>query len=262
MSILQAIILGVIQGVTEFLPVSSSGHLVLFQHIFGVNQSLLTFDACVHLGTLVAVFMFFKNDIISILKKPFQKITWLLLVGTIPTAIIGLAFKDFFEQVFHNGSTLGFGFFITGIILLLSQQMQVGKKDVSNAKYRDALFVGLMQGAAILPAISRSGLTVSAAFMRGFDKDFAAKFSFLLSIPAILGATLIQVKSLVEVGGENTDLTVLMVGGASAAIAGYISIKYFIEILKKGKLKYFSYYVFAVGSFVVIDQLFTHFIFK
>jgi undecaprenyl-diphosphatase len=262
MSIIQAIILGIVQGLTEFLPISSSGHLVLMQKIFGITEPTLLFDTCVHLGTLLAVFAVFKDDIMAILKKPFQRITWLLLAGTIPTGIIGVVFKDTFESMFHTGSTLGFEFIITGAVLLWSVNLRSGRKGVKETSYLDAAFIGVMQGAAIMPAISRSGLTISGALFRGLDRDFAARFSFLLSIPAILGATVFQVKDIVEIGGGTAIGTApLLIGSTAAAIAGYISIKYMLELLKKGKLKYFSYYVFALGALVIIDQYITHIFF-
>lgn len=261
MSLIQAIILGIVQGITEFLPISSSGHLVLMQKIFGITEPALLFDTCVHLGTLLAVFAVFREDILSILKKPFQKMTWLLIAGTIPTAIIGVLFKDFFEELFHTGSTLGVEFLVTGLILLWSGTQQNGKKGLKQTTYLDAAFVGLMQGAAILPAISRSGLTISGALFRKLDREFAARFSFLLSIPAILGATVFQLKDIAEAGSTGLSYGTLVTGSLAAALAGYLSIKYMLEILKKGKLKYFSYYVFVLGALVLIDQYFTHIFF-
>lgn len=208
------------------------------------------------------MFAIFKDDIISILKKPFQKLTWLLVVGTIPTAIIGILFKDVFEQMFLFGSTLGFEFLITGAILLLSGMMKSGRKGVKETTYLDVALIGVMQGAAIMPAISRSGLTISGALFRDLDREFAAKFSFLLSIPAILGASVFQVKDILEVGGGSGISTGAMVAGSiAAALAGYVSIKYMMQILRKGKMKYFAYYVFVLGSLVIVDQYITHIFF-
>jgi undecaprenyl-diphosphatase len=264
MNLIQAILLGIVQGVTEFLPISSSGHLVLMQKIFGITEPTLIFDTSVHLGTLFAVFVVFKDDIISLLKKPFQKLTWLLLAGTIPTAIIGVLFKDTFEQMFHSGSTLGFEFLITGAILLWSGMMKSGHKRVKETSYFDAVFIGIMQGVAIMPAISRSGLTISGALVRKLDRDFAAKFSFLLSIPAIIGATVFQIKDIAEIGSGSDvgiGIGVLFSGSVAAALAGYISIKYMLQVLRSGKLKYFAYYVLVVGILVILDQYVMHIFF-
>jgi undecaprenyl-diphosphatase len=263
MNLIQAIILGIIQGITEFLPISSSGHLVLMQKIFGITEPTLVFDTSVHLGTLIAVFAVFKDDIMNLLKKPFQKLTWLLIAGTIPTGIIGILFKDTFEQMFHTGSTLGFEFIITGVVILWSGILKSGRKGIKETSYFDAAFIGVMQGLAIMPAISRSGLTISGALFRNLDRNFAARFSFLLSIPAILGAAVFQVKDMMEVGGGTGGIGMgaLIAGSLAAAIAGYMSIKFMLKILNEGKLKYFSYYVFALGALVVLDQYVTHIFF-
>jgi undecaprenyl-diphosphatase len=261
MSLIQAIMLGIVQGITEFLPISSSGHLVLMQKVFGITEPALLFDTCVHLGSLLAVFAVFGGDILSILKKPFQKLTWLLIAGTIPTAIIGVAFKDFFEELFHTGNTLGVEFIITGLVLLWSSTQGSGRKGLKETTYLDAAFVGLMQGAAILPAISRSGLTISGALFRKLDRDFAARFSFLMSVPAILGAAVFQLKDITKAGSTGMSYGTLVAGALAAAFAGYLSIQYMLEILKKGRLRYFAYYVFALGGLVLVDQHITHIFF-
>jgi len=261
MNLIQAILLGIVQGATEFLPISSSGHLVLFQKILGVAEPTLTFDIVVHLGTLVAVFAVFWKDILSLLRRPFQRMTLLLIAGTIPTGIIGIVFKDFFEELFASGRTLGIEFLITGSVLFFAENLSRGYKDAEETSLLDAAFVGLMQGAAILPAVSRSGLTISGALFRNMDRDFAARFSFLLSIPAILGAAVFDMKDVLETGLENLDSVSLGAGFIFAAIFGYISIKYMIGMLRKGKMRVFSYYVFILGTLVLIDQYLTHIFF-
>lgn len=261
MTLIQSILLGIIQGVTEFLPISSSGHLVLFQKIFRVAEPSLTFGIVVHLGTLAAVFAVYWKDIVMLLKKPFQKLTYLLIAATIPTAIIGVVFKDFFEKIFVSGSTLGIDFFITGSVLFFADSIRHGYKAVEETSYLDAAFIGLLQGAAILPAVSRSGLTISGALFRNMDRDFAAKFSFLLSIPAILGAAVFDMKDVLKAGIGNLDMLSLGAGFIFSVIFGYISIKFMIKILKKGKMRYFSYYVFTLGALILIDQFITHIFF-
>jgi undecaprenyl-diphosphatase len=230
--------------------------------MFGITEPTLVFDTMVHVGTLAAVLAVFWGDIVAILKKPFQKLTWLLIVGTIPTAVIGILFKDYIEEVFKSGSTLGFEFLITGAVLLFAERLNRGRKGVRETSYFDAAFVGVMQGIAIMPAISRSGLTISGSLMRNLDREFAAKFSFLLSIPAILGAAVFQLKDIMEVGGGTGISIGAMVGGAlAAALAGYISIKYMLQVLRKGQMKYFAYYVFIIGILVIVDQHLTHIFF-
>ncbi len=261
MTLIQAIILGIVQGVTEFLPISSSGHLVLLQKLFRVTEPSLTFGIVVHLGTLVAVFAVFWKDIAALLRRPFQRFTYLLIIGTIPAGIAGVVFKDYFKKVFTSGHTIGFGFIVTGLVLLIADSLRYGYKDAEEVSTLDAAFVGVMQGIAIFPAVSRSGLTISGALFRGMDKDFAAKFSFMLSIPIILGAAVLDVKDMLEGSIENIDAVNLGVGFIFAAIFGYISIKFMINIIKKGKLRVFSYYVFVLGALVLLDQFFTHIFF-
>ncbi len=255
MTVVESIILGLIQGLTEFLPISSSGHLVLFQRFFGLSKGVLTFDVFVHLGTLVAVFVVFWKDIVSILKRPWQKLTLLIIVGMIPTGVMGIGLKDLFEQLFASGKTLGIEFIVTGIILWWAESVRQRGKDIDDMTYGDAAFVGFMQGVAILPAISRSGCTIAGALMRGIDRDTAARFSFLLSIPAILGAALLDGKKVIEAGSLGMGVVPLMVGTAVAAVAGYFAIKVMLGILRRGSLKVFTYYVWVLGIIVIALQL-------
>lgn len=261
MSILQAVILGIIQGLTEFLPISSSGHLVLFQKLFGINEPTLIFDTMVHVGTLAAVVAVFWSDIAALLKKPFQRLTWLLIAGTIPTGIIGILFEDYFETMFKDAKTLGFEFIVTGLVLLLAERLGRGRKDVRETSYLDAAFIGVMQGVAIMPAISRSGLTIAGSLLRDLDREFAAKFSFLLSIPPILGAAILQAKDILDAGTVSVNVPAIAAGTIAAAVVGYAAVKLMIGILKKGSLKVFSYYVFILGALVIVDQYITHFVF-
>ncbi|KUO77298.1 MAG: UDP pyrophosphate phosphatase [Clostridia bacterium BRH_c25] len=261
MNTIQAIILGLIQGITEFLPISSSGHLVLFQKLFGINEPTLIFDTMVHVGTLAAVVIVLWKEIFSLLKKPFQKLTWLLIAGTIPTGIIGIMFKDFFEAMFKSGSTLGFQFLITGTVILFAERLNSGRKHIHETSYLDAAFIGLMQGVAIMPGVSRAGLTISGALMRNLDREFAAKFSFLLSIPVILGAAVLQVKDILDTGSTSFITLPIIAGTIAAAVAGYFSVRFMIVLIKKGSMRYFSYYVFSLGALVLIDQYLTHIFF-
>ncbi|MGE5676851.1 MAG: undecaprenyl-diphosphate phosphatase [Pseudomonadota bacterium] len=261
MNTLQAIILGLVQGLTEFLPISSSGHLVLFQKIFGINEPTLIFDTMVHVGTLAAVVTVLWKEIFSLLKRPFQRLTGLLIAGTLPTVVIALLFKDYIETVFKSGSTLGFEFIITGLILLFAESLRGGRKHIEETSYLDAAFIGVMQGVAIMPAISRSGLTISGALMRNLDREFAAKFSFLMSIPAILGAAVFQLKDVLEAGAAEVITLPLIAGTLVAAVAGYFSVRFMIVLIKRGSMKIFAYYVFVLGALVLIDQYLTHIFF-
>lgn len=254
MSTFQAVLLGLIQGLTEFLPISSSGHLVLFQRFFGLSEGMLTFDVFVHLGTLIAVFVVFWKEIWELLKNPRQRMTALIIVAVIPTGIMGLGLKDFFENLFATGSTLGFEFIATGVILWWAESVRQRNKGIGEMSYFDAAFVGFMQGVAILPAISRSGLTIAGALFRGINRETAAKFSFLISIPPILGAALLDAKDVMEAGATGVGTAPLVVGTLVSAIAGYFAIKVMLQILQRGTLKVFSLYVWALGLLVFILQ--------
>ncbi|ABB16228.1 undecaprenyl-diphosphate phosphatase [Carboxydothermus hydrogenoformans] len=256
MNSFQALILGLVQGLTEYLPVSSSGHLVLLQKIFGLKENVLLFDILVHLGTLVPLLIIFRDEILAIIKKPWGRLPLLIIAGTVPTALIGLGFKDFFERLFVSGSTLGIEFIITGLILWLAERQKSGRKNLEKTTFLDAIFVGVAQGLAILPAISRSGLTISGALIRGLNREWAAKFSFLLSIPAILGAAVLDLKSFVEQNANlaGIDLMPFIVGFFAAMLSGYFAVKFMLEILRKGKLTWFSYYVWILGVTILVLQ--------
>lgn len=255
----KAIVLGIIQGLTEFLPISSSGHLVLARKFFGLSDAGLFLDTMLHFGTLISILLIFWEDIISLFKKPFSRLLKLLIIGTIPTAIIGLVFEDFFEEIAMTGRTIGWEFILTGLILWFADNYKSkGSKKVEQISYTDALIVGTLQGAAILPAISRSGLTIAGALFRKIDREEAARFSFLIAIPAIFGAVILQLVKLIS-GQEMLAITnigyiPIIVGTLTAAIAGYIAVRWMLKILKSGSLKVFSIYVWILGVTIIIIQ--------
>jgi undecaprenyl-diphosphatase len=251
---IEAFILGTIQGLTEFLPISSTGHLYLGRNLFGLQEAGLLLDTMLHLGTLLAVFVFYKAEFIKIIKNPFSKLTFLLIVGTIPAVIIGLAFKDFFDEISKTGVTIGWEFLITGIFLWVADSTKNGYKGMDDITYKDAFIIGTFQAAAIFPAISRSGLTIVAALWRKLDRGTAAYFSFLLSTPAIAGAVVLQSLDLANGQGEEISLSALVVGIAASAIFGYIAVKWMVNFLKKHSLKPFAMYVWALGIVVLLFQ--------
>jgi len=254
--VVKALILGIIQGFTEFLPISSTGHLVLGRKFLGLADAGLFLDTLLHFGTLIAVIAVFWDDVIGLLKKPFSRLGLLIIVGTIPTAVIGLAFEDYFEEISKTGSTIGVEFLITGGILWYADRMKRnGRKGIEEVTFKDAFLIGTLQGAAILPAISRSGLTIAGSLFRGIEKQTAARFSFLLSLPAILGACLLQGKKVMEHQAESISLLALLVGTFTAAICGYIAVKWMLRILNKGSLKIFAVYVIILGVIVIILQI-------
>jgi len=258
---MEAILLGIIQGLTEFLPISSSGHLVLAQKLLHIKEAGLLLDTMLHLGTLVAVIIYFWDDILSLLRRPWQRLTWLLLWGTLPTVVIALLFKDLFEELFASGSTLGYEFIATGLIIWLAERLLEGYKHLENMSLIDAVVVGLLQGVAILPAISRSGLTIAGALFVGLKRSAAAHYSFLLSIPAILGAVVLQLKDLTDSGLTQTGIEAgpILAGTLFAALSGYLAVRWMIALIQNRSLKYFAYYTGFLGISILVAQWFGKF---
>jgi len=254
----QAIILGIIQGLTEFLPVSSTGHLYLGRHLFGLDEAGLFLDTMLHIGTLFAVLAVYGDDVIAIVKKPFNRLTGLLLVGTVPAVTVGLLFEDFFEEISRTGMTVGYEFLLTGFVLWMADRWKnKGTKPLERISYGDALFIGCFQAAAIMPALSRSGLTIAASLFRRMDREAAARFSFLLSLPAIGGGVLLQGTKLFS--GESREiigLSPLLLGALFSAVFGYLAVRWMIGLLKTGSLKGFAVYVWLLGLFILGAQTF------
>lgn len=252
MTVLQAFILGMVQGLTEFLPVSSSGHLVIFQHLFGLEEAPLAFDVLLHIGTLVAVFITFWDDIVSIIKRPFDRLTFLILVGIIPAGLAGYFLEDYVSMAFESLLVVGIGLIFTGAILKISENYANNRiliKQAEETSFKDAVFIGIMQALAILPGISRSGSTIAAGLFAGLDRDFAARFSFLLSIPVILGAGVLQLKDLSYSSTQVANLLPYGVGFVSSILFGYFAIKVVLRLVRRGRLSVFSYYCWAVALF-------------
>lgn len=256
MNNLDAIILGLVQGLTEFLPVSSSGHLVLFQHLLGLKQPGLTFEVLVHLGTLVAVLVAFWEDIWKILKRPFCRYTYLIVIGTIPAGLMGVFLGPLFEKAFESLMVVGIGLLITGCLLIIGERAASRYwfgKETGEVTTGDALFIGLLQGIAITPGISRSGSTIAAGLFRGLDREYAARFSFLLSIPAILGAGLLEAGEVWQTGIPGQEILPYILGPVSAAVFSYLAIRLVMGLVKQGRLSLFSYYCWAVGAITLIS---------
>ena len=273
MDIVQGIIIGIVQGLTEFLPVSSSAHLVFIQNILGVESSL-AFDVFLHLGTLIAVLWFFRWDIIKMLKSwwlsigdimqgrfrqgfredPYKRLAWYVILATIPVAIVGVLFDDAIDSLFAGALYVpAFFLFVTGTILYLSQRMASGKINLHNISSKEALWMGLGQACAILPGLSRSGTTIAAGLTIGLEKEFAAKFSFILSIPAIFGAFIFKLKDI----GSAMDVNFLpiFVGLIAAIIAGYLAIKWMLDLIQNKSLDIFAYYCWVVGIVVFMGSI-------
>lgn len=268
MTVLHALILGVVQGFTEFLPVSSSAHLVLVPEFFNIPAPTLAFDILVHLATLVAVLSYFirdvRNIVVSVVApgrmsrqevKSWRRLLVWLVIGSIPAAFAGFLFSDFFEGLF--ASTLSVGIFLVVTSLLLwGADLALGRVNRQPAhldKMRpvDAFVVGCFQALAIAPGLSRSGATIASGVFLGFDRQTAARFSFLLSIPAILGAFIFKVK---DVGGAFTGGSGLAygLGAIAAAISGFVAVFFFMRYLKNHRLRPFAIYTLLLGAFVIV----------
>ncbi len=268
MSILQAVTLGIVQGLTEFLPVSSSGHLVLFQNIMGINmETNIFFDVMVHIGTLISVLVVFYNDIALMVREffllagdfvrgrkitregnPHRNMLIMIIIATIPTAVIGIALNGVFEMLFSSVRVVSVTLIITGILLFVADRLEGTYKGARDIKTIDAVVVGLFQGIAITPGISRSGSTIFAGLLRGFNRELATKFSFILSIPAISGAALLEGKDFLLMPSSGYGFGITLIGLAAAAVSGTFAIKFLVKLLMRGKLHYFSYYCWAVGT--------------
>lgn len=257
----QAVLLGVVQGVTEFLPISSSGHLVLLQTLLRIPAASLAFDTALHAGTLAAVIAAFWSDLAQIAQRKLDPLLYRIAASTAPTVAVGWLFQDIFEQLFHSGATLGIEFVLTGTLLLWIESVHVKKVDrrPETLPYRSAFWIGIAQGAAILPALSRSGLTLAAGMGAGLDRTDAVRYSFLISIPVIFGATLVEAIKLESASGAvPVPWAVLTVGVAASAATGYVSIRWLLRFVKKATLRPFGYYAIAVGTAVLADQLVFH----
>jgi len=253
MEILKAVILGIIQGLTEFLPVSSSAHLVLFQDVLKVKDAF-TLDVFLHFGTLIAVSIFYWEDIWGMLtfKAKYRKFSLYVILGSIPAGIIGVFFNDFVERLFSSLEVSGYALLFTGLLLWLSDRITNTTRNLAEMKLSDAIVVGVAQALAIVPGISRSGSTIVAGLVKGLDRKLAAKYSFLLSVPVILGATLFEFKDIMTVGLVNNSIGELFFGTLASMIAGYFAIKLLVRLINQERLSFFAYYCWGLGLLIIL----------
>ena len=234
---------------------SSSGHLLVFHHIFGITaEDNLTFIIVLNMGSLLPLLFVFRKDIWALIKQPFQKTTTLLVIATMPLVIVTLLFESHIESLFYSIHILPIGFIITGVVLILSDKLKKNDKDISGIRFIDAILIGCAQAVAVFPGLSRSGSTITATMARGVNRENAAKFSFLMSIPAAIGAMTFRAFRIVSDPAliEGLNFANLAAGFITAAVSGYLAINFMLAIVKKAKLGYFAlYYVFALAIFVI-----------
>ena len=275
MNFFSAILLGIIQGLAEFLPISSSGHLAFFQTFLGlsnVESENLFFDVLLHLGTLVAVFAAYWGEIKALIlegltmvgirrlprgQKPdrlSRRMILFIILATLPLLLV-LPIKDAVETLYTNTFFIGAAFLLTGTILFLSDRMNRGNKTLKNASVLDIVIVGFGQALAVVPGLSRSGTTISCGMARGFDREFAVKFSFLMSIPAVLGANLLSLIDAAQAGIDWSLMPMYLAGVVAAAVSGYLAIRLLKFVTQKGSFGGFSYYCWGMGILTLILSL-------
>jgi undecaprenyl-diphosphatase len=259
MDMLHAALLGLVQGLTEFLPVSSSGHLAIAQHFLpGFEQPGILFDVLLHAATTLAVIIYFRKDIWKLLSCFFRKDAyalddrhtfWMIVLGSIPTAIIGLSFKDFFEGLFENLLVIGCMLLLTAVLLIVAEKVRKDGRKLPQLKADDALLVGIVQGFAIIPGISRSGSTIACLLLRGIDGESAARFSFLLVLPAVGGAMLLSLRDLQQVA--TGELPAYGLGALIAFVSGLFAIRVLMDVVRRKRLIGFAIYCLLVGSGII-----------
>ena len=276
MSILEAIFYGIIQGITEFLPISSSGHLAMLQNIFGFGENMdaVAFNVLLHLGTLAAVFAVYYKDIFGLVKSFFslcgklfhgnfkiseytmhEKLVIYIIIGTLPLVPM-LIVEDYLDMVSGYLVIIGALLIFNGLVLMISDNLSRGNKTLDEMKPKNALLIGLCQAVALFPGISRSGSTITGGLLNGLERPDAVRFSFLLSIPAILGASVLKLPDFFAEIPDTATLAVYIVGAAVSSVVGICAIKLLGYISKKSNFRVFSYYCFVTGAFAVVWSFF------
>jgi undecaprenyl-diphosphatase len=276
MTLWKAIILGLVQGLAEFLPISSSGHLAILQNYLGINSDdAMLFTVLLHLGTLVAIFVCYRKDIAQLIVEfvlmfrdvftgrgfgfrdnDMRKLAVMIIIATIPAAVCGVLFDDYISRVFTSIILIGVCLIITGTALFVAEHIGRGRRDLHHANFRNAFTIGLFQAVALLPGISRSGSTLVGGLCLGFTRELAVRFAFLISIPTVLGAVVLEIPDAVNAGFAGGMLVPALVGVAVSAISGFFAIKAMIRIVTSDKLIIFSVYTWAVGAAVILTTIF------
>jgi len=265
MNIIESIILGIVQGLTEFLPISSSAHLLIFPKIMGWHEPPFVFDTSLHLGTLISLLVYFRNDILNLLKSFFKgikyksfennkegKLALYILFGTIPAGLFGLFFEKIIEQKLHNPKVIVFTLFFLGILLLISDSYSKKDRNFDNLTFKDIIIIGFAQAMALIPGTSRSGITMTSALFLNLNRETSARISFLLGIPITAAAALYKLKDLFEINLDINTINYFSLGVISSAITGFICIKYLLKFLKSNSFTIFAIYRIILSSFLLI----------
>ena len=279
MSIIQSIILGLVQGLSEFLPISSSGHLAVFQHFMNIREDdVLTFTVMLHFGTLLSIFIAYRKDVAALLKELFllianvctgkgiqmnknetRRLGIMIVIATIPAAVAGLLFEDFFDSLYSNMSFIGIGLILTGTFLFAAERWGGGDTEVRDMSMKSAFFVGVCQALAMCPGISRSGATMVGGLASRYSRPHAVRFAFLISIPTVLGAFILELPEAIRAIGSGSEAEMsagaLIIGVVVAAVSGYAAIKVMIKAVTDKKLIWFSFYTWIAGAALLIYSL-------
>ena len=278
MSVLMSLLLGIIQGITEFLPVSSSGHLSVIQNIFqlpGLEDGHLFFDVLLHVGTLVSICVVYRKDLKAMISgcvdfakgehenpadgarlMPNVRLVMMIIISTLPL-LIAVPFKGKIETLYYNMAFIGFALLVTGTLLYICERLVVnGRKNAKTMTVKDAVIIGLAQAVSLFPGLSRSGTTITVARANGLDKNFAVRYSLLMSLPAVAGSAIISLFSAIKAGIVWKYVPAYLLGTAVAAVVGIFAINLLSNLVRKGKFKVFSYYCWALGAVVLIISIF------
>lgn len=263
MNLLEAIILGLIQGLTEFIPVSSSGHLVIMHQLLGITEAGLTFDVALHLGTLLALAVFFKREIVQLVMALFRKsaqtrLAWLLIFATVPAVISGVVLQGLAESSLRSAELVAANLIIVGVLMIVAERYAARNKDqtaLGQITGKQALTMGLAQAAAVIPGISRSGSTITAGLFTGINREAAARFSFLLAMPITFGAILKVLAGEGALSSVSNEMGIFAAGIITAFVSGLMAIRFLIRYLAKRPLNLFAYYRFVLGGLILLSSL-------
>ncbi|MGH3144892.1 MAG: undecaprenyl-diphosphatase UppP, partial [Rubrobacter sp.] len=265
--LIQAIILGIVQGLTEFLPVSSSGHLLLGQYFMGLNKDRfgLSFDVALHMGTLVAVISYFWRDLIRMARAllrsfahrdlandPDQRLAYLVIASTVPAALVGFLFEGFFEDTVRSPWVVVFNLVLVGVLFIVGEAVGTRTRRASKLGFGEAVGIGIAQATALVPGVSRSGATITLGLFLGLRREEAAKYSFLMSVPIIAGAGSLEVAQVVAAGMDARQVLLFVVGFVISSAVGYVTIRFLLNYLTNHSLRAFAYYRFALAGVVVV----------